>query len=83
MEGYDEDSHFEAVKAFYQMPESEKRKLLFHHHNTENNNYFRGMVPFQPNDPAHKEMYDMGGSYHLVSKKEKQYPLLEDSPFPS
>ena len=25
----------------------------------------------------------MGGSYNLVSEKEKQYPLLETSPFPS
>jgi isopenicillin N synthase-like dioxygenase len=27
-------------------------------------------------------MYDMGGSYNLLSEEEKQYPLLEPTPFP-
>jgi isopenicillin N synthase-like dioxygenase len=80
--GYDEEAHFEAVKAFYEIPRNELDKLRWNHHCPGNENFYRGLTPFQPNDPAHKEMYDMGGSYHLVSKDEQKYPLLEPTPFP-
>ena len=82
IDDFDEEKHYEACRAFYDIPREELDKLLWHHHNPENKNYFRGLTPFQPNDPAHKEMYDMGGSYHLVSDEEKRYPLLEPTPFP-
>ena len=83
VEGYDEEEHFKAVKAFYDMPKEKIDLTLKSHFNDgKTKNFYRGLTPFQPNDPAHKEMYDMGGTYSLVSEEEKKYPLLEHTPFP-
>eukprot|EP00353_Schmidingerella_taraikaensis_P006955 CAMPEP_0185574362 /NCGR_PEP_ID=MMETSP0434-20130131/5851_1 /TAXON_ID=626734 ORGANISM="Favella taraikaensis, Strain Fe Narragansett Bay" /NCGR_SAMPLE_ID=MMETSP0434 /ASSEMBLY_ACC=CAM_ASM_000379 /LENGTH=77 /DNA_ID=CAMNT_0028190907 /DNA_START=21 /DNA_END=250 /DNA_ORIENTATION=+ len=61
--GYDEGEHFEAVRAFYRdIPEAEKKRMIWHNHYPQNKNVFRGLTPVVPNDAAHKEMYDMGGS---------------------
>ena len=40
------------------------------------------MTPVVGNDPAHKEMYDMGCSLHLVSNESLKYALYEEAPFP-
>lgn len=71
VEGFEEAELFRAVRAFYEIPEEEKRKLIWHNHCKENPNYYRGLTPFVDNDPAHKEMYDMGGAYHLMSEEER------------
>ena len=52
------------------------------HHRAENKNYFRGLIPFVDNDPAHKELYDLGGSVALCSDEALKLPLYEDAPFP-
>jgi len=80
--GFDEDEHFAKVQEFHAIPESEKHHLKWHHHNRDNPNYYRGLAPFVNNDPSHKELFDMGGSIALVSEEEKQYPLVEETPFP-
>lgn len=80
---YDETDHFKAVRAFYKdIPEEERAKLVWHNHNPQNQNYYRGLTPFVGNDPAHKEMYDLGCSLNLVSDENLKYPLYEDTPFP-
>ena len=83
VEGFDEGELFRAVSGFYKdVPEIERRKLIWRNHCPENKNYFRGLTPFVENDPAHKELYDMGGSLNLVSDEALQYALYEDTPFP-
>ena len=58
---FDEGELFKAVRAFYKdIPEAERRKLVLKNHVPENPNFFRGILPFVENDPAHKELYDMG-----------------------
>ena len=80
---FDEAELFKAVKAFYtDVPAEERRKLVWHNHCPENPNYYRGLTPFVDNDPAHKEMYDMGGSLNLVSDDSLRYALYEETPFP-
>ena len=60
VKGFDEDFHFEACKAFHQIPEEEKHKLKWRNHNPENQNIYRGLAPFVDNDPSQKELFDMG-----------------------
>ena len=80
---YEENDLYRAVRAFYKdIPASEHRKLIWHNHNPENSNVFRGLTPFVDNDPAHKEMYDMGCSMKFVSEKCLPIALYEDTPFP-
>ena len=83
VEGHNEGELFGAVRAFYtDVPALERRKLVWHNHCQENSNYYRGLTPFVDNDPAHKEMYDMGGSLNLVSDDALKYALYEETPFP-
>ena len=71
IDGFDEDRHLEAVKAFHAMPENIKQKLKWKNHNPENNNIYRGLAPFVDNDPSHKELYDMG------QDQENHFPLSD------
>ena len=81
---FDEAEHFKAVKAFFKdIPTKEQRKLVWHNHNKSNDNYYRGFTPFVDNDPAHKEMYDIGGDVALCSDEALKLALYEDAPFPS
>jgi isopenicillin N synthase-like dioxygenase len=82
IEGFDEDELFKICKEFHSIPESIKHKLKWKNHNPTNSNRYRGLAPFVDNDPSHKELYDMGGDYDLVSEGEKKYPLYERTPFP-
>ena len=80
---FEEGELFRSVQAFYKnIPAEEHRKLVWHNHNPENENFYRGMTPFVDNDPAHKEMYDMGGSLSLCSDEALKLPLYEETPFP-
>ena len=83
VEGFDEDELFRAVHGFYKdVPEEERRKLVWQNHCPDNSNYFRGLIPFVENDPAHKELYDMGGSLSLVSDEALKHAFYEQTPFP-
>ena len=79
---WDEEEHFNLIQALHNLPATEKDQLKMRHHNSENKNKFRGLVPFLDNDPSHKELFDMGLPYHLHSEEEKQYSLVEVTPFP-
>ena len=82
VEGYDEGEHYLAVKAFFDdIPDAERRKLALKNHNRAHKNFYRGLTPIVGNDPAHKEMYDMGGSMNLVSNESLKHPLYEETPF--
>lgn len=80
---WDEQEHFKLVKAFHDLPESEKSKLKMHHHNKENKNRYRGLAPFLDNDPSHKELFDMGWPYEKTSDEQKLFPIVEETPFPT
>jgi isopenicillin N synthase-like dioxygenase len=82
IDGFDEDRHLAACKAFHAMPEHEKHKMKWKNHNPDNLNIFRGLAPFVDNDPSHKELYDMGCDIDIVSEEERQYCLYERTPFP-
>ena len=81
--GFDEDKLYQATKAFFNISAEEKKSVAMRHHNEENHNYYRGLTPFQDNDPAHKEMYEMGMPYELISEEEKENCLSEPTPFPA
>ena len=83
VEGFDEGELYNAVTAFYRdIPVEERNKLKWHNFAPENTNYYRGLTPFVDNDPAHKEMYDVGCSLKLCSDEALKLPLYEDTPFP-
>ena len=83
IEGYDEGELFTAVKAFYHdIPEKERRKLVWRNFNPKHDNVYRGLSPFLPNVPEHKELYDMGCDMHLISDAALPLPLYEETPFP-
>ena len=83
VEDYDEGELYNAVTAFYRdIPAEERSKLTMHNFAPENKNHYRGMTPFVDNDPAHKEMYDMGSSLKFCSDEALKLPLYEDTPFP-
>lgn len=65
---WDEQEHFDLVKAFHSMPAHVKDKLKMKHHNAANKNIYRGLVPFCDNDPSHKELFDMGLPWKQTSK---------------
>ena len=83
VEEFDEAVMFQAVKDFFAISEDEKHKLKWRHHNKENKNIYRGLAPFVDNDESHKELFDMGYPYELLSEEAKKYPLQEETPFPS
>ena len=83
IEGFDEEKMFSKTKEFHSLPESVKHTLKWKNHNPENKNIYRGLAPFVDNDESHKELFDMGVPYNSVSEEEKQYPLHEETPFPS
>ena len=83
VDGFDQGKLFEAVKAFYKdIPKAEHDKLLWNNFAPTHENYYRGFTPFVDNDPAHKEMYDLGCSLKLCSDEALKLPLYEDTPFP-
>ena len=41
------------------------------HHNKQNSNMYRGLAPFMDNDESHKEVFDIGMPYEMVSEEEK------------
>ena len=71
VEGFDEQSVFEATKEFHSISEEEKHTLKWQNHNKNNTNQYRGLAPFVDNDASHKELFDMGMPYRLVSEDEK------------
>ena len=79
---FDEDEMLDKCKAFHSIPENIKAKLLHRQHNKNNKNIYRGLSPFLDNDESHKELFDMGLPLDNISKKEQQYPLYEETPFP-
>ena len=84
VEGYDEAELYRAVRAFYKdIPDNEHKKLIWNNFAPKNQNYYRGLTPFVDNDPAHKEMFDIGCSLSLCSDEALPLPLYEDTPFPS
>lgn len=68
IEGWDETEHFNTIKAMHDLPAEEKFKLQHSHHNRSNKNVYRGLAPFMDNDPSHKELFDMGMPWDLVSE---------------
>lgn len=78
---WDEQIHFEMIKAFHDMPDEVKHGLKMRHHNQANSNRYRGLAPFMDNDPSHKELFDMGWPNSTLSQEAKKYPLVEDTPF--
>ena len=83
VEDFDEGELYNAVTAFYkEIPVEERNKLIWHNFAPENENYYRGLTPFVDNDPAHKEMYDVGCSLKFCSDEALKLPLYEDTPFP-
>ena len=71
------------MRAFYKDIPAEERDKLWHHCFDKNNeNIIRGMTPFVDNDPALRQMYDMGCSLKLCSDEALKLPLYEDTPFP-
>lgn len=81
--GFSEKDHFETIKKFHALPDEIKHKLKWHHHNKDNDNFYRGLSPILPNDPSHKELFDVGASYHLLSEEAQNLPLYEETPFPT
>ena len=80
---YDEGELFTAVKAFYHdISEAERRKLVWKNFAPKHDNVYRGLSPFVPNAPEHKELYDMGGDLDHVSDEALPLPLYEETPFP-
>ena len=79
---YDEAEYLRACKAFHAMPEELKRKLYLKSDNHENSNVYRGYFPFKPNDPSHKEFYDLNMDLSELSDEERALPLYEEAPFP-
>jgi len=71
------------MKAFHDMPASVKNKLKMHHHNSDNPNEYRGLAPFLDNDASHKELFDMGMPWKLVSEDQRNYKIVEETPFPT
>jgi len=83
VEDFDEDATLAACKAFHGLPAEAKHSLKWKNHNPDNKNIYRGLAPFVDNDASHKELFDMGLPYHLVSEDERKYPLHEETPFPA
>ena len=80
---YDEGELFNAVRAFYKdIPDAELRKLVWKNFEPKHENVYRGLSPFLPNVPEHKELYDMGGDIDLISDEALPLPLYEETPFP-
>ena len=52
------------------------------HFCSENKNTYRGIAPFVPNDPSHKEFYEVGLNFSEVSEKESNFLIHEETPFP-
>ncbi len=62
------------------MSEEDKRALYLNQDNANNKNFYRGYFPFKPNDPSHKEFFDMGGPLERLSASERALPLYEPTP---
>lgn len=60
-----------------------KQHLYKNHFRRQNPNYYRGLAPFIPNDPSHKELYEIGLDLAKVSDEEQQYSLHEETPWPA
>jgi len=83
IEGFDEGEHYKAVKAFFEDTSAEDRRhLVWHNHNPDNKNIYRGLTPIIGNDPAHKEMLDMGCSMRFLEDANLKFAIYEDTPFP-
>lgn len=80
--GYNETALLDAAKWLFNIDAEDKRKMGQKHHYEGSKNYYRGLAPFIPNDPSHKELFDMGMNYSKVSEFEKQFSLHEETPFP-
>ena len=81
--GWDEQEHFKLIKALHDLPDSEKHKIKMSHHNPENKSKIRGLVPFLDNDASHKELFDTGFPYEETSEEHKQFPIVNETPYPS
>lgn len=81
--GWDQDELFSAIKAFHHdIPAEEKENLKLKHFNAANDNIIRGYFPLLPNDPSHKEFYDMCRPFSDYTAEELLgNPLYEDTPW--
>mmetsp|Transcript_73200 Transcript_73200/g.191890 ORF Transcript_73200/g.191890 Transcript_73200/m.191890 type:complete len:362 (+) Transcript_73200:58-1143(+) len=81
---FDDSELLMALQVFHaSMTAADKRSVMWRNHNPENTNIFRGLAPFVDDDESHKELFDMGLPYRLVSEAERKVaPLQEETPFP-
>ena len=80
---YDQAELLRAVNAFHNdIPLEDKYKLCPKHFNSQNENILRGFSPFIPNDPSHKEFYDMSHNPSDIEADElKKGMLYEETPW--
>lgn len=81
--GYDQAELLKAVMAFHsEIPLEDKEPLKPKHFNDANPQRLRGFFPFIPNDPSHKEFYDMAHRLEDLEPEElKKGILYEESPW--
>ena len=80
--GFDEDDLLATIKELHSLPDSVKHKLKPKHVVKSHQNVWRGWFPFLDNDISHKEFFDMGAPWHEVTEHQKQFPIVEETPFP-
>ena len=80
--GFSEERLLADVKEFHRLPDKVKLAGQPKHINKKNENVYRGWFPFFDNDVSHKEFFDMGCPLKEMSEEQKQYPLVEETPFP-
>ena len=68
---YNQDELLRAITAFHtKISLDDKMKMAPKHFNSNNDNRLRGFFPFIPNDPSHKEFYDMSHSLNELEPEE-------------
>ena len=82
VKGFDEDDLLATIKEFHALPDKIKHQMKPRNYVKSHTNNFRGWFPFLDNDVSHKEFFDMGAPWHEVSDHQRQFPCVEETPFP-
>ena len=67
VEGHDEESLLDAIKAYHNLPLEVKLSMSPKHINSKNDNLYQGYFPFLDNDVALKEFYSMPRPFEDLS----------------
>ena len=72
VEGHNEDSLLEAIKAYHNLQLNVKLGMAPKHISPQNQNLYQGYFPFLENDVALKEFYSMPRPFDDISKWEAE-----------